>query len=103
MRGVNVVSNNTELLSVCVYVRVFVATVTAMLEWLVNLFCVHVCVFDCANQKASSFNSRFSIFSSNPSPPLKKNQTVKSDHTKINRIMVKVKTSTQTENGLGLG
>lgn len=44
MRGVNVVSNNTELLSVCVYVRVFVATVTAMLEWLVNLFCVHVCV-----------------------------------------------------------
>lgn len=44
MRGLNVVSNNTELLSVCVYVRVFVATVTAMLEWLVNLFCVHVCV-----------------------------------------------------------
>lgn len=36
---------------VCVYVRVFEATVAAMVEWLVNLFCVHMCVFDCAMQK----------------------------------------------------
>lgn len=36
---------------VCVHVRVFEATVAAMVEWLVNLFCVHMCVFDCAMQK----------------------------------------------------
>ena len=49
MRGLNAVSKNTELLSVCVFTFwVFVATVAATVEGLIHLFfCACVCVLVC--------------------------------------------------------